>query len=589
MQEIDRLLLEIDVNDKTEGGSEKLIEGIATTVSKLNAEIQKLDIGKIEAVTKALASLQGGNIGGGSARSQAGAKAVTNTLKELNKQKKELIKERDEILSADWGSEYKQQIAEDYNKKLSEIDKQIESESAQAQGGISQQLPNALEKASQNALKLNSLIEIQKYKLADVKKQLESAELTEEEYVKLKEKELKLENQIKGSNKNSLLASIKRVALYRAIRAVLKEVTQAFKEGINNVALYSESTNQALSTIKSAGTIISNSIGVMVAPLIEALAPVVQYLAVGIGELANAFSYLNAKLQGNATYLKVNTEYFKKMNEQGKLLSFDTFQKLQGGNDVSDMFAKGEVADGLGEISGEMATVSALLVVIATTLTAIGSAKIVGFITGGTLTKALASMKTLFGGISSFLGTTAGAVTSLVAGVAILSLGIADIVSSWDNVNFESWEKAITIVSALATAILGAVIAVKALSMSVPVAIGLGMALAGATLLIGTEISKATNPKNYAFGGGYNSADLFYANENGQTELIASTNSGGGAVMNMQQLEGAIYSGMIRAMSSGSGGESAIYLDGNRVGTFIAGNNGFRNEANRRNTSLNWR
>ena len=371
---------------------------------------------------------------------------------------------------------------------------------------------------------------------------------------------------------------------------MLKMVTDAFKEGINNVALYSEEVNQALSTIKSSGTIVSNSIGVMLAPLLTALAPVVQYLAVGLGDLANGISYLTAKLQGNANYLKVNTEYFKKMNEQARLLSFDTFQKLQGGgNDVSDMFAEGEVADGLGEISGEMATVSALLVVISTTLTAIGSAKIVGFITGGTLTKALASMKTLFGGISSFLGTTAGAVTSLVAGVAILSLGIADIVSSWDNVNFESWEKAITIVSALATAILGAVIAVKALSMSVPVAIGLGMALAGATLLIGTEISKATNPKNYAFGGGYNSADLFYANENGQTELIASTNSGGGAVMNMQQLEGAIYSGMIRAMSSGSGGESAIYLDGNRVGTFIAGNNGFRNEANRRNTSLNWR
>ena len=43
------------------------------------------------------------------------------------------------------------------------------------------------------------------------------------------------------------------------------------------------------------------------------------------------------------------------------------------------------------------------------------------------------------------------------------------------------------------------------------------------------------------------------------------------------------------AMASGENGESAIYLDGNKVGTFIAGNNGFRSEANRRNTGLNWR
>ena len=594
-QEVDRLLLEIDVNDKTEGGSDKLIESLATTVSKLNAEIQKLDIGKIEAVSKALASLQSGNLGavgnstksGGTSKNST-VKALTKDLKELNELKQEIIKQRDETLSADFSDEHKQLLAEDYNKKLSALDEQIaqkqaEISSAQAQGGTAQQLPAMLDKASQSTLKLNSLTDILKYKLAEVRKQLESTELTQEEYVELKEKELRLEKQIKGNSKNSLVSSIKRVAVYRAIRAMLKMVTDAFKEGINNVALYSEEVNQALSTIKSSGTIVSNSIGVMLAPLLTALAPVVQYLAVGLGDLANGISYLTAKLQGNANYLKVNTEYFKKMNEQARLLSFDTFQKLQGGgNDVSDMFAKGEVADGFGKISDEMVTVSTLLSAIAGTLGVIGGLKVYKAFTSGALGK-------MFSGLKADLKASQSNVSALIAGFALLALGIIDLVTNWNNVNFENWEKALTIVSALVVGLVGAFVAVKALSLSLPVAIGLGMALAGATLLIGTEISKATNPKNYAFGGGYNSADLFYANENGQTELIASTNSGGGAVMNMQQLEGAIYSGMIRAMSSGSGGESAIYLDGNRVGTFIAGNNGFRNEANRRNTSLNWR
>lgn len=54
----------------------------------------------------------------------------------------------------------------------------------------------------------------------------------------------------------------------------------------------------------------------------------------------------------------------------------------------------------------------------------------------------------------------------------------------------------------------------------------------------------------FANGGGFNSADLFYANENGQTELIASNNSGGGAVMNMEQLQSAITRGMLVAMAS---------------------------------------
>lgn len=55
---------------------------------------------------------------------------------------------------------------------------------------------------------------------------------------------------------------------------------------------------------------------------------------------------------------------------------------------------------------------------------------------------------------------------------------------------------------------------------------------------------------NFANGGGFSSADLFYANENGQTELIASNNRGGGAVMNMEQLQTAITRGMLVAMAS---------------------------------------
>lgn len=54
----------------------------------------------------------------------------------------------------------------------------------------------------------------------------------------------------------------------------------------------------------------------------------------------------------------------------------------------------------------------------------------------------------------------------------------------------------------------------------------------------------------FANGGGFSSADLFYANENGQTELIASNNRGGGAVMNMEQLQTAITRGMLVAMAS---------------------------------------
>lgn len=595
-QEIDKLLLEIEVEDKTAGGSDKLVERFATTISKLNQEIAKLDVAKIDSLSKAMSAL--GSVGGKGVSSSGGGTrtksnpliaGLKNDLKELEKQKREILKTNvgggslADALGMDFSDDFKKQLSDQLG--LTAIEKQIaetQSKIAQAtsQQSTAPQLPNAIEKASANTQKLNSLTDIQKLKLSEVKEQLKSQTLTQEEYVDLKEKELKLEKQIKGSSKNSFGASLKRVAVYRAIRAILKSITNAFKEGVNNLALYSSEVNNTLSTISSSATTIKNSVGLMVLPLMQAFAPIIQGVAVGIGQLANALSYLTAKLRGSATYLKVNTEYFKKMNEQSRLLSFDTFEKIQGGNNVSDMFTEESTANGFGKVKNELVVISTLLSGIATTLIAIGITKLVTSIMDGSFVSGL-------GKIGSKLGTTAGTVGIIVAGVTLLTAGIADIITSWNNVNFESWEKAITIVTALLAGVIGVVVALKALHLSVPVAIGLGMALAGGVALISTELSKAT-PKNYEFGGGYNSADLFYANENGQTELIASTNSGGGAVMNMQQLEGAIFNGMMRAMSTGSG-ENAIYLDGNKVGTYIAGSNGFRSEANRRNTSLNWR
>lgn len=582
-QEIDRLLLEIDVEDKTEGSSEKLVEGIATAVSKLNAEIAKLDIGKIDKVTKALSAFGSGSVSkGGTSTTTKAINAESKAIKDLIKQREKLEKEKKETLSADWGDEYRKQVEQQYDSQIANIDAQIEQ--ARSQQTNVPQLAESVNKAGENVRKLNSLTDIQRYKLADIQKQLADNNITEEEYVKLKEQELRLEKQIKGNSKNSLISSIKRVAVYRAIRALLKMVTNAFKEGINNVALYSESVNNALSSIKSSGTIISNSIGVMLAPLLESIAPIIQYLAVGFGDLANSISYLNAQMRGQTTYLKVNTEYFKKLNEQSRLLSFDNFEKIQGGNNVSDMFGDGKVADGLPKVSDELKTVAFLIGVIGIGLAFIEGIKLVTNFANGSILKGITK-------IGKALKESMGTIGWLAIGISLLVVGIADMIASWNNANFESWEKVITIVTAsfvgLATAIIATVMAIKGIQ-GVGAMVGFGLALTGAVLIAGTELSKLTKPKNYAFGGGYNTADLFYANENGQTELIASTNSGGGAVMNMQQLEGAIFNGMTRAMSTGSG-ESAVYLDGERVGKFVASSSGFRNEANRRNTSLNWR
>lgn len=604
-QEIDRLLLEIEVEDKTQGGSKKLVDEFATAISKLQAEINKLDTSKLEAVSKAL-SFSG--VGGGGVKGTSAVGKQSEEVKKLNSELKNLQKTRESILKQEVlsGSTLGEVLGATYTDKegntsvvpknvvaqlseqfgLDAIDKQIEevqtklsqAQIPQAQGGMGEQLQQ-VENVTHKQLELNSLRDVQTAQLDIINKKLQDENLSEEEQIKLKKQALSLEKAMKGTGEKNLLSAIKRVAVYRAIRGVLKAIVNAFKEGFSNLAGYSEEVNNTLSQLTSSFTTIKNSVAVAFLPLLNAITPVIQWVSVSIANLANSISYLSAKLKGNATYLKVNTNYLKKFNEQSRLLSFDTFEKLGSGTDVSGMFDEVETASGYD--NKELEKSFTLLGGIATIVGVIGGSKIVQLLTSGVISKGL---KAIVGSIKSINIE----MVEWVAGLVLLIAGIVDLVASWNDINFEPWEKATTILLAIAGGVVGVYVALTALKATLPVAIAMGMALAGAIALIGTEVGKKS-PKNYAFGGDYNSADLFYANENGQTELIASTNSGGGAVMNMQQLESAIYSGMVKAMASGENGESAIYLDGNKVGTFIAGNNGFRSEANRRNTGLNWR
>lgn len=574
-QEIDRLLLEIEVEDKTQGGSKKLVDEFATAISKLQAEINKLDTSKLEAVSKAL-SFSG--VGGGGAKGTSAIGKQSAELKQARKELAALTKAYDEYAQAGVSGDALAIIREQLG--IDEAQKRVDELSAQ--GGMGEQLKQ-VENVAHKQLELNSLRDVQTAQLDIINKKLQDENLSEEEQIKLKKQALSLEKAMKGTGEKNLFSAIKRVAIYRAIRGALKAITNAFKEGFGNLAQFSDEVNQTMSQLQSSFTIIKNSVAVAFLPLVNAITPIIQALAVNIANIANAISYLTAKMQGNATYLKVNVDYLKKFNEQSRLLSFDTFEKLGNNTDVSGMFDEAKVSEGFD--TGKLAEALTILTSIAGVLAIIGGAKIISHIVDGSLKEGIKS-------ITSGLKSGYGQIALWVAAIGSLAVGIEKVVNNWNNANIEGWEKGVVIataaMAALATAVIAVVMAVQGLK-GVGAVIAMGVGLTGAILAAGTEIAKITKPKNYAFGGDYSSADLFYANENGQTELIASTNSGGGAVMNMQQLESAIYSGMVKAMASGENGESAIYLDGNKVGTFIAGNNGFRSEANRRNTGLNWR
>lgn len=606
-QEIDRLLLEIEVEDKTQGGSKKLVDEFATAISKLQAEINKLDVSKLEAVSKAL-SFSG--VGGGGAKGTSAIGKQSEEVKKLNSELKNLQKTRENILKQKvlsgstlgevLGATYTDKegktsvISKEAAAQLSEqfgldaIDKQIEevqtklsqAQIPQAQGGMGEQLKQ-VENVAHKQLELNSLRDVQAAQLDIINRKLQNENLSEEEQVRLKKQALSLEKAMANTGEKSLFTAIKRVSMYRLIRAAIKFVVDALKEGAEQIAQISPEFNKTWSSVLTSMDKIKGAlatIGVNLLPIIE---PILRIVADLLVTVSNTIGKILAAFNGTGKAIQANTKHQRDYNKElkkGALLSFDTFTTLKA-QEQSDLYSvedTGELGSGLAGLIDSITPIMNFVNELITTITDV-------------LMPIIVSVADVVDGV---VDQIKGAF-KMIAG--LLKLLTGDFEGAWDLIG----EGFVDMVNGIANMFiaLGKFI-IDALNFLFVKTNPLFWILKSAGIDVGGKIeswnadwsAKAWNPiKNHAFGGDYNSADLFYANENGQTELIASTNSGGGAVMNMQQLESAIYSGMVKAMASGENGESAIYLDGNKVGTFIAGNNGFRSEANRRNTGLNWR
>lgn len=170
----------------------------------------------------------------------------------------------------------------------------------------------------------------------------------------------KFVNSIKSGTKkmNALTRALGRVALYRAFRFIWSQIATAFKEGTNNVYQYSKAIGGNLASsmdrIASSFLYFKNSIGAMVAPLINALAPAIEYVIDKAVALINVLNQLFAKLSGASTWtkaVKTQTEYAEAAGgaaEAAKSLTagFDELNVLSdsgggggaGGMDYGSMF-----------------------------------------------------------------------------------------------------------------------------------------------------------------------------------------------------------------------------------------------------------
>ena len=127
-----------------------------------------------------------------------------------------------------------------------------------------------------------------------------------------------------ASKVGQLGAAFKRIIFYRLIRTIIKEIGQAFKDGVNNVYQWSKlmggSFAKSMDDAASSMLYFKNSIGAAFAPLIQALIPVLQAVIDKVVQLINVLNQLFARLSGASVWTRAKryaTEYGEASKKAG--------------------------------------------------------------------------------------------------------------------------------------------------------------------------------------------------------------------------------------------------------------------------------
>lgn len=162
---------------------------------------------------------------------------------------------------------------------------------------------------------------------------------------------------------SNFLSSLKRIAYYRFIRSIIKSITQAFQEGLQQAYAFSSAMNteghrfaEAMDSMKSSSNQVKGQLGSAFISLLAAIQPIVETIIGLVIKLADALSQLFAAFTGK-TYLKANATAAKFADTmksgagaakewKNQLLSFDEINRLNepsnggggGGSNGTDGF-----------------------------------------------------------------------------------------------------------------------------------------------------------------------------------------------------------------------------------------------------------
>ena len=154
------------------------------------------------------------------------------------------------------------------------------------------------------------------------------------------------------------VSSVKRIAFYRILRRLIQIIGQAFKQGIENIAKFSKETNSAMSELLSSWNYFKNSIGSIVAPLVQIVTPVVTRIVDLFVDLNNTVAEFFAVMNNQSTFIKAKKtteDYAKSLQKvQNLLYGFDEINKGSSTSSTSDMYEVANVSSSMVAMTAEI-------------------------------------------------------------------------------------------------------------------------------------------------------------------------------------------------------------------------------------------
>lgn len=375
---------------------------------------------------------------------------------------------------------------------------------------------------------------------------------------KLGDREDKEEKKSKASGfVGKLGKAIIRVAIYRAIRAAIKSIVQTIRQGLQAFAEFSPKFEQTMTALTSAGRNFKMSFTTAFAPILESIAPALIQIVNSFTQLNNKLAETIAYLKGAGEYTKVNTEYQEQYNKAVNLLPFDKFNVLQQSSYGG--FEKAAVdTEKMAKNAPKFEKIKAVITSFKETLKAVVA----------TLGKAWEYIKSIFGEYGDVILTVMKASINFgkqiweVLGALINAIKVILNLDFSKSIIYSSlavFAGILTTIVGIAKTFLDILKSILTLDFS-----GFGERVKGYfnygfTKNLWNRGGRGRGIKNffkglfnigtYATGGLPDTGSLFLAGERG-AELVTNVGSGQSAVMNMQQLQQAIYGGMVSALST---------------------------------------